>query len=472
MPSGGSLPQRTSLNAESAQKATPNGQSIQKYSSGVANTFAAAQNAQLTDAALDSYIDATVQGADRALAHKLMKYMPAGQRGDFVYLGADGRLVSNNPSILQHVKLTDKRVSMTTDRAEKPASATRSTMSGYSSSCSPPDPPYPAGGPYVRLVSKCGFAAGWGFVEVPPGDNYFVPGDAGHLYFEVRGTSGSLTEGGFEVYSDASIAPYLRSTAHSGNNGYVDLTNGTARFIAGEQLAIFHGVTMDGAYIYTNSGSVPNNIDPRTAWITSQHIQLANSGWLFMPAPGDVHGAGVDPAGANGPCMGCSVSKVTSIAQNNVSTYSFDGSYFGVDNYGNNTIMWNQVAFGNWGTNCEPGTSLCTFYSASNPYVYYGGPQYYPDSNTSQASLAPSGYGPYETYDGVDVNSADYYSSVTRTPLGTFSEPLPPDATPTPAPTPTPHCGVACRCGNSMSRKPTTLTPIRGPVQPQYTCPL
>lgn len=69
----------------------------------------------------------------------------------------------------------------------------------------------------MRLVSKCGFAAGWGFVEVPVNDSYFVPGDAGHLYFEVRGTSGSLTEGGFEVYSDASIARVLSDQQSSVN---------------------------------------------------------------------------------------------------------------------------------------------------------------------------------------------------------------------------------------------------------------
>ncbi len=418
-----------------------------QYAPGIPNIFAAAQNLALQDAALDSYIDRRVQGADRALARKLMKYMPANLRGDFVYVGADHRLITNNPAMLPYVKLTSVPASGLAS-SSRTASTRRATL-GYSSSCSPPDPANPAGGPYVRLVSRCGFAAGWGFVKVPQGTSYFASGDAGHLYFEVRGTSGSLTEGGFEYYSDSSIAPYARSTAVSGNNGYITLTNGTARFIANEQLAIFHGVTDDGAYIFTNSGAVPDNINPQTAWISSQQIQLVNSGWLFIPAPGDVRGAGTDPAGAYGPCMGCSITKVTSIAQNSTTTYSFDGSYFGVDGNGNNAIMWNQVAFGNWGSNCEPGTSLCTFYSSSNPYVYYGGPQNYPDAETSQADLSATGYGPYETYDGIDVDPSSMYFSQARSPLGSFSEPLPPPPTPTPAPTPAPTptpkpCKIAC----------------------------
>lgn len=102
MPSGESLPQRVALNSVSTQKVAANGQSAEQYAAGIPNTFAGAQNIQLTDAALDSYIDARIQGTDRALARKLMKYMLAAQRGDFVYVGADGRLISNNPSILPH----------------------------------------------------------------------------------------------------------------------------------------------------------------------------------------------------------------------------------------------------------------------------------------------------------------------------------------------------------------------------------
>ncbi len=65
---------------------------------------------------------------------------------------------------------------------------------------------------------------------------------------------------------------------------------------------------------------------------------------------------------------------MTTIAQNGVQTYSLDGSYFGVDeSTRNNMINWMQVAYGEWESNCVPGTTLCTFDYSTWPLNYYGG---------------------------------------------------------------------------------------------------
>jgi len=63
------------------------------------NTFAAAQGKNLSDADLDNYINARLSPQDRALAHKLMKFMPVNQRGDFVAVTSDGRIISNKTDL-------------------------------------------------------------------------------------------------------------------------------------------------------------------------------------------------------------------------------------------------------------------------------------------------------------------------------------------------------------------------------------
>ena len=221
------------------------------------------------------------------------------------------------------------------------------------------------------MVSQCGFSAGWGFVNVPCGETAFAVGDQGNLYFEVRGASGSLVEGGLQYNSDASVQPYLRSTA----SGYITLNNNTAKYTCGQNLVVWEGATLNGAYNFTEAGQLPSSYDPQTAWIDEETIALANAAWLFSNSPGDYMGAGTDPAGASTPCVTCSVSRVTSIAQGEPFNYKIDGSYFGVSSVITSGINWMQVAFGNWGSNCQPGTSLCTFFVSVYPQVYYGGPQ-------------------------------------------------------------------------------------------------
>jgi hypothetical protein len=184
--------------------------------------------------------------------------------------------------------------------------------------------------------------------------------------------------------------------------------------------------------------------------LTASQVQLGKTAWTFYPTPaGFAASFGTDPAGAETPCSQCSVSKVVSIGQA-VSTWTDDGSYFGIDANDDNAITWNQVLFGDWQSNCAPGSSLCSIQVSSNPFTYYGGPQYYPDDYISESDMAPAGYGPYETYDGIDTTSdEDSGSAKLRAPAGTFTEPLPPTQTPVPAPTvsikPMPPCYNAVR---------------------------
>jgi hypothetical protein len=258
-----------------------------------------------------------------------------------------------------------------------------------------------------------------------------APNDSGDAYFEIQGPGGNAVEGGIEYYSDSSIAPYLRSST-AGSGGFVTMTNNSNRYFAGEILGIFHGLTPNistmggtGNLAYTLVGALSSTQDPETDFVDSIVVQLVNPSWLFYTAPSDMMGAGVDAAGVTTACSRCSVSQVTSIAQNGIITYGLDGSYFGVDLNGNDTIQWLQVAFGEWSSACAPGASVCPFVSSANPFVYYGGPQYYPNEDISQSNVAPTGYGPYETYSGIDLTGNIFGQSLRRT-LGTYKEPFPP----------------------------------------------
>lgn len=391
------------------------------------NLFASAQGKALTEADYDAYINTPLSPSDRALAHRLMAFMPPNQRGDFLALTSDGRVISNNSQLLASAKLTidARRLQNVAASSARRSDGVRHVMD-YSSSCSPPNPPSVAGGPYVRQVSLCGFASGWAFLNIPCGYTSLQSGESGNTYFELTGPGGSEVEGGLFTDDGQELQPYLRSTAVTTNNGYETLTGGTYRYSCDEQMMIVHGVTQNDGNTFTEIGDA-SAYNPQSVWVNETQVTLVDPAWLFGPLPADVWGQmqGTDNAGNPAPCPGCSISEVTTIAQN-TSTYNDDGSYFGVDtSTATNEIQWIQVAFGNWGSDCESGTTLCTFLTSSDPTRYYGGPQNYPDDVISQSNFGVTGYGPYETTDGIWLLNEGSSSSLRRAAIA-LDEPLPP----------------------------------------------
>lgn len=417
----------SAMTARDAQAAPwPRGLAAPTYRSAVPNVYAGARDRMLNDVDIDVYISPSLSGPDRRLARQLMSFMPPSQRGDFVYLDRyTGRTFSNNPALLRNVRVTYE------SRARPPSVIGRATRQSLRTSpslravpmvdgsCSPPNPPPTPQGAYSRVVSPCTFSAGWGFVDVACLTTAFANGDTGYLYMELTGPGGSESEGGFQYNGDTSIAPWLRV-----NGPQIIMTNNSVRYGCGQQLVDWSGATPTNQ-LFTEVGQLPASYNPQTAWITEQTISLANASWLFTSAPSDINGAGTDAAGASTPCTRCSISKVTTIAQSGVSTYSVNGSYFGVDGYNQNAIEWNQVAFGDWGSNCYSGTTLCTFYASADPTQYFYGIQGYPNINIAQADTGPTGYGPYESFDGVSLNGSRGDAQY-RAPAGSLTEPLPP----------------------------------------------
>lgn len=177
-PAQTSQPQRASTFAQAQAAAA----SKRTANQSVPNVFEQARGLNLSPSDFDVYIDPSVQGADRQLAEQLLAYMPANQRGDFVYFDANGRLVSNNPALLKYVSVSQTKRAATTQTMQSNARGIVRPMD-YSSPCSPPNPPEVTGGAYVRQVSQCGFTAGDAFVNVPCGYSSFQTGDVGFLYY-------------------------------------------------------------------------------------------------------------------------------------------------------------------------------------------------------------------------------------------------------------------------------------------------
>ncbi len=394
----------------------------------VPNVFATARGKQLTDADLDGYIAPSVTGADRVLAHKIMAFMPINQRGDFVYSSLSHHLVTNNPALLPYITLSVRRrpTHMSLSGTRRPYTNGFGIQPLTVTQCSPPNPPTGgtgAGGPYLRQVSFCGFTSAFGFVNVPCGFTSFNNSDRGFLYFELQGASGSETEGGLQYNSDTSVQPHLVSTTRGDLTN--DMNNSAAHYGCGMNLGIGHGATSDGSMTYTEVGVLPSDLTPQFVFYSGQEFSLQNAAWLFYQQPGDISGAGTDNLGEPTPCTQCSISQVTSIGQADQYTYSQDGSYFGVDLSASpqaNMINWMQVAFGEWQSNCMPGTSLCTFQYSSDPTAYYQGEENYPNNQISESNLNVPSYGPYESYDGINLTGSSGFA----VPSATFREPLPP----------------------------------------------
>jgi len=311
--------------------------------------------------------------------------MPANLRGDFAYMDAGNRIVSNNPALIPYIKAT---------HGVSPSAIARSLPSAirpmdYSSSCSPPGSQT---GPYVRDVSVCGMTAGWGFVNTACGYTNLALGDEGQLYFELRGSNGSLSEGGLQYNSDSSIQPYMRTDYT--NPSYQTMGNSDAHYQCDQTLTIIHGVAYSSAgfVTYTMVGQLPSDIDPATQWVNmnSQFFIPDNVSWLWLNAPSDITGAETnDGAGNPSPCMNCSISKVTSIAQTSAAALGgidYDGSQFGSTGFPadgdelSNYIQWMEVGFGQYATSCvESGANSTCQLEAGSPSQYYGGQQCYPD---------------------------------------------------------------------------------------------
>ncbi len=290
--------------------------------------FARALGKSLSSTDIDQYIDSAVQGADREKLRSLMALLPPNMRGDVIYY--DGaRVISNNPAVLPYAKNLSPKVMGSVQQHSQSEMQSQSRRLMMAGSCSPPDP-YPGSGPYVREVGNCGFTSGWGIVNLECNSSHFYDNvdlfpnsqdnrEGGYMYFELANTNTSLStlsEGGiftqYDISGENDIDPYITSDVGT-------IQSGSARYSCGTYIGVMSGLVFTGVgsqpYYYVAAGTIPG-YNPSGAWQSSETVTMSNAAWIFVPAFGSStsYNWGVNSAGLQTPCMRCSISKVTSIA--------------------------------------------------------------------------------------------------------------------------------------------------------------
>jgi hypothetical protein len=282
-----------------------NGSSAPTALQHIPNRFAEAigrhMDARGTDTLIEKYIDPSVKGSDRTLAHGLMRMMPVGMRGDFLYY--DGkRLLSNNPALIPYAQFVQRPKPSTVQSIGKGTNAASVGRQGaanrHTSSagqCSPPDP-YGGTGPYVRMVGNCGFNGGWGVVKLPCNTTHLAKStEGGYMYFETRDQAGNLFEAGAFTKDGAVIDPY---EAHFSQQ----LNNANARYQCGNYLGILAGLinapVPGQTVMYWASIGTIVNYNPQNAFSPTETITENNPAWFFIVAPGNnFNQASTDAAG-------------------------------------------------------------------------------------------------------------------------------------------------------------------------------
>lgn len=397
----------------------------QSIGRGAGGLFEVANHKKLKDADLDAYIDTPLTPAERKIAHKLMALMPENKRGDFVYVDSPSHIISNSAAVLAGERFERQPRSVAdVARTSRVAASTRTTKD-YQSTCSPPNP-FTGSGPYIRAVSRCGYTGAIGYVYVPCNTSNLLPYEKGNTYFEIRGSQGSLTEGGLQYNSDTSIQPYHRSPQGYDNGLFY---NATQHYTCNDKaIGIMSGITPDGTYSFTGVGlpsSQPDGtyLSPNATW--------THSAWHYFNRQSDMIGFGSDPSMMPTPCVNCSISRVSSLAQSGGDHFP-DPGYFGIDTIPGTTnrslaIHWHQVTMGQLYRPCDESqatTTTCSLRFNTDYTTWFGGYQFYPDYNVAQ-SKDPSGgiSSPYETYEGLDPRNSTPPAAI---PAGPFTDPAPP----------------------------------------------
>ena len=148
--------------------------------------------------------DPSVVGSDRKLAIRLLRFMPASSRGDFVYVDpANGKIIYESARVSER-KLTPTVVApvIIVEQLVNAASSVRQTRS------------YPpvggGGGTYIRHYSAQGVNAASGYATVPCNAR-LSGGDHGFMYFNAysQSSSGSVIDAGLEIYPGNIPHPFI-----------------------------------------------------------------------------------------------------------------------------------------------------------------------------------------------------------------------------------------------------------------------
>jgi hypothetical protein len=273
------------------------------------------------------------------------------------------------------------------------------------------------------MVSNCGFSGNFTVVNLPCGVTSLVASDQGYLYAELRDEAGNLFEGGiFDPQNDSSLNPYLSASLH------LPLTNASARYACGNDLFIGTGLIPTGSStpMYMALLGNASNWSSSLAFQPSYSLTITNAAYIFQADSNITATPGTDPVGVPTACTGCSITKVTSIAQPRGSENLSDGSVFGVDPESYEpSIFWEDIRLGEW----QEGSNLSssTLVYSTNSGAWYAGEENYPNSEVAFAEVDPTAVA-YQSYDGISLTSGASMTKHKR-PASAFTMPTPPTCT-------------------------------------------
>lgn len=379
---------------------------------GTLHSFADAIQANLkTDEDFDRFVDPSVTGSDRKLAIRLLRFMPASSRGDFVYVDpANGKIISNRPELAKGIRLHRQSLlrASSSGNVVNAASSVRQTRS------------YPpvggGGGSYIRHYSAQGVNAASGYATVPC-DARLSGGDHGFMYFNAysQNSSGSVIDAGLEIYPGNIPHPFI----NEGGYLYSGWTDENYTWNCGEHLGIFYGV-ITGQGISVLMIGRPD-FDPTVYQFPPSSSTWRHAAWNFYPAPTALtQGFGIWN-GLSSECMGCSVAKMFSIGPANPGSISCMGLCQGNNVFPNG--RWDQVVMGEIVQPCQnhsPSSAVCTLQ--------------YPTNNSWSGDYNDGGLGyevytndnPNRAFEGINLSGSTSFSSRISTPAGVYNDLQPP----------------------------------------------
>jgi hypothetical protein len=317
----------------------------------------------INDADIEAYIDPSVKGADRVLAHWLMKMMPKRKRGDFVFIRPDRTMFSNNPSLLIGAK-----VEALSGAPGRSAQSLRQASN------------LPArGGPYLREYSQVGITAVLGYATMHCNDSSMNSTSKGFMYvgaFGQRG-AGSTIDAGLQRNSDTptqdltgGLQPYISvfysGGAPSGQNGAPGFQYGGAvRYGCDTAVGIMYGqMVNESSYLMFAATGLPD-YSPYDTNLPPATTMWSYTVWSVFYSPKDFIHPGTDALGFTTPCNDCIAKRMTTIGQNIVdySSYECFGLCSGVV-----SNRWDQTVMGQLESSCSAGfqTYDCSLRYATN----------------------------------------------------------------------------------------------------------
>ncbi len=385
-----------------------------------------------TDADYANFVDPEVVGTDRLLAIALLKFMPPGMRGDFIYVSKSGRVLSNRIALESRIRFQASSSSINP--------APLANLGGRSVRPMAYPPTGGSGGPYIRYYSYQGVNAAYGYASFPCDSVYNNSGgahpDDGNMYFNAYDANGNdvldagVAQGSFPDNSQTESAFV---NLGGGNyfyqnwNGYTGWTNESQTWQCGippfgTPLGIMYGTLpaslSSGSQNLSFLGVGVPDYDPTQMQLPPSSSSWSHAAWTFFDTPPGLLGSAGTWNGIPSPCMFCSVGRMLTIAQ---STPASDGSCFGACS-GTPTARWDQVVMGEIIAPCaqnsgSPPSATCTIEYQSNGAWQNG-------ANDSCDGTFYSEYNQQNALEGINLNYTGGCQATT-TSQGQFKSPLP-----------------------------------------------